>query len=147
MQTFLPYSSFYDTARVLDDKRLGKQRVEALQILLVIGRGASTGGWVNHPAVNMWRGYEDALKVYTNCMIGEWRRRGYQNTMHYYDIHGVLTLPWWLGDARIHDSHKSNLLRKYPEYYGQLEWHVPSNIPYYWPVEGRPHPKAVAAKW
>lgn len=33
MQTFLPYDSFKKSARVLDQRRLGKQRVECLQIL------------------------------------------------------------------------------------------------------------------
>jgi Pyrimidine dimer DNA glycosylase len=33
MQTFLPYPDFVACARVLDSRRLGKQRVEALQIL------------------------------------------------------------------------------------------------------------------
>ena len=33
MQTFLPYPDFIASARVLDSKRLGKQRVEALQVL------------------------------------------------------------------------------------------------------------------
>ncbi|HMC68015.1 MAG TPA: pyrimidine dimer DNA glycosylase/endonuclease V, partial [Mycobacteriales bacterium] len=33
MQTFLPYSRFDASAAVLDDLRLGKQRVETLQIL------------------------------------------------------------------------------------------------------------------
>lgn len=33
MQTFLPYPDFCGTALVLDRKRLGKQRVEALQVL------------------------------------------------------------------------------------------------------------------
>ena len=32
MQTFLPYKSFTKSAQVLDYKRLGKQRVEAMQI-------------------------------------------------------------------------------------------------------------------
>ena len=32
MQTFLPYADFQRSAQVLDYKRLGKQRVEALQI-------------------------------------------------------------------------------------------------------------------
>ncbi len=137
MQTFFPYPSFYDTARTLDNQRLGKQRVEARQILNVIGRGESVGGWVNHPAVNMWRGYEGALKIYTNCMIVEWERRGFQNTMRYYDICGIISLPWWLNDSRIHDSHKSNLLRKYPEYYKTFDWHVPDDLPYFWPVESR----------
>lgn len=31
MQTFLPYFSFIESAKVLDNKRLGKQRVEALK--------------------------------------------------------------------------------------------------------------------
>ena len=33
MQTFLPYKNFYECAKVLDQKRLGKQRVEVLQLL------------------------------------------------------------------------------------------------------------------
>ena len=33
VQTFLPYPDFERTAEVLDDRRLGKQRVEVLQIL------------------------------------------------------------------------------------------------------------------
>lgn len=39
MQTFLPYPDFNESARVLDDKRLGKQRVECLQILNVLAIG------------------------------------------------------------------------------------------------------------
>ena len=33
MQTFLPYPDFAESAKVLDNKRLGKQRVECLQIM------------------------------------------------------------------------------------------------------------------
>ena len=33
MQTFLPYDNFEESASVLDWKRLGKQRVEAMQIV------------------------------------------------------------------------------------------------------------------
>jgi len=36
MQTFLPYSDFYKSISILDNKRLGKQRVEAKQILNII---------------------------------------------------------------------------------------------------------------
>ena len=36
MQTFLPYDSFEESASVLDWKRLGKQRVEAMQIVNAI---------------------------------------------------------------------------------------------------------------
>lgn len=33
MQTFVPFPDFARSAAVLDDKRLGKQRVEVLQIV------------------------------------------------------------------------------------------------------------------
>lgn len=33
MQTFLPYPGFAANAAVLDDRRLGKQRVEALELM------------------------------------------------------------------------------------------------------------------
>ena len=39
MQTFLPNFLYKESARVLDNKRLGKQRVECLQILKVLRTG------------------------------------------------------------------------------------------------------------
>src|SRR4051812_49794255 len=54
MQTFLPVADFADSARLLDSPRLGKQRVETLQILRAIE--LPDYGWANHPAVLMWRG-------------------------------------------------------------------------------------------
>ena len=62
MQTFLPYSDFERSAKTLDYKRLGKQRVEAYQILQALSD--PNYGWQNHPAVKMWRGYEEALVAY-----------------------------------------------------------------------------------
>jgi len=60
MQTFLPYSDITESLRVLDDKRLGKQRVETFQIINAItGRpkldGTPYKGWLNHPCSVMWR--------------------------------------------------------------------------------------------
>jgi hypothetical protein len=135
MQTFLPCSSFAETASILDWRRLGKQRVEGHQILNIITTPEYVGAWMNHPAVKMWRGYDAALRLYVNEMIAEWQRRGYRNTMLSYDLYEVeITFPWWLGDSRLHDSHKSNLLRKYPAYYRQFGWNVPEDLPYFWPV-------------
>ena len=131
MQTFLPYPSFERSAAVLDYRRLGKQRVEAQQILNAID--SSDYGWQNHPAVGMWRPYRDALVLYRNVMIGEWVSRGYNNTMPYL-CHDEPILPDWLGDERLHASHRSNLLRKDPEFYGQYDWAEPNDLPYVWPV-------------
>ena len=101
MQTFLPYASFEQTATILDWKRLGKQRLEGMQIIKIITIPDYVGAWAHHPAVKMWRSYENALKLYVNTMITEWKRRGYVNTMLYYDLSGVeIIFPEWLGDPR-----------------------------------------------
>jgi len=72
MQTFLPYADFKISARTLDYKRLGKQRVEAWQIYQIVSENRSEGGCINHPAVKMWRRYPNALAMYYNTMILEW---------------------------------------------------------------------------
>jgi hypothetical protein len=142
VQTFLPYESFRESARVLDRRRLGKQRIEAIQILR-INLGLSTPGWANHPAVKMWRDHETWLFHYTRTMRDEWAYRGYRNDAtdkHLDEIESLIGTdirradrPAWLGDERIHASHRANLVRKMPEYYGRL-W--PDVIPqdgYVWP--------------
>jgi len=132
MQTFLPYSSFTKTFRCLDYRRLGKQRVEAYQILNVLLGRTNTKGWRNHPAVKMWRGYENALKLYFNECVDEWKNRGYNNNMKYEIIDDEVVMPPWLGDEGFHQSHRSNLMRKQPEHYSE-HWSVPDDLPYVWP--------------
>jgi hypothetical protein len=44
VQTFLPYPDFRRTAEVLDSPRLGKQRVETLQILRALELPEYGGG-------------------------------------------------------------------------------------------------------
>ena len=134
MQTFLPYPSFSRTARVLDNKRLGKQRLEASQILdLVEGRADNT--WKHHPAVRMWQGYGNALRLYYNIVVCEWVDRGFENNMVCVEIHDRLVLPPWLSDERLSLSHRGNLLRKDPEFYSQYGWaDADPEAPYWWPV-------------
>jgi len=131
MQTFLPYPDFRKTARVLDNRRLGRQRVEAYQILRVLS--GLTRGWINHPAVLMWRGYETALSAYMNAMIEEWVKRGYRNQMLRVALEGDYEKPPWLGDPAFHAAHRSNLLRKEPDHYRRFWPHEPDDLPYVWP--------------
>lgn len=132
MQTFLPYADFQKSAEVLDFRRLGKQRVEALTILRAIEEGNC---WSNHPATKMWKGYTGALKIYHDTIIEEWIKRGYENNMTLFHEGKPIRYPAWLGDERFHDSHRSNLLRKDPEYYGQFGWKVPDDLDYFWPTK------------
>ena len=133
MQTFLPHVNFARAASVLDYRRLGKQRVEAKQILKALHIPGY--GWKNHPAVTMWRGYEDALCLYYNTIIDEWVRRGYRNNMVTIALDlKTVVLPPWLGDESFHASHRSNLLRKDPTFYSQYGWSEPDDLPYVWPL-------------
>ena len=132
MQTFLPYKSFKKSFKVLDYKRLGKQRVEAYQVLNVLLDRTTTGGWRNHPITKMWKGYENSLKHYLNLCIEEWMERGYNNTMNFESIEGDLVIPHWLGNELFHSSHRANLLRKDYDYYSQFGWKENSSNPYAW---------------
>lgn len=141
MQTFLPSPSYDESARVLDNKRLGKQRVETKQILLALPK--TEGGWINHPATKMWRGHEVSLCQYGLAMCWEWQRRGYKDSLYdffaaalaQYEEDGRTFLPPpWLGEDEIHASHRSNLLRKDREFYSQYGWAESDDLPYVWPV-------------
>jgi hypothetical protein len=142
MQTFLPYPDFERSAQVLDYRRLGKQRVEAQQILMIIIGATDKQGWQNHPAVRMWRGHDMALALYRDVMIKEWIRRGYNNTMPFaldYKIADIVNvakadLPAWFGNDAFHASHRSNLLRKDSAFYGRYGWQESSDLEYVWPA-------------
>lgn len=131
MQTFLPVPDFDESARLLDFRRLGKQRVEADQILKAIEDPSY--GWQSHPAVRQWRGFSAVLKRYRNAMIREWVRRGYRNTMPLSASGGRVRLPPWLGHRGYHRSHRSNLLRKDPAWYARHGWRIRDDLPYLWP--------------
>jgi len=133
MQTFLPHPNFAVSAMVLDRQRLGKQRLECVQILRAMKNG---GGWSKHPAVTMWRGSERALQLYHDVVVREWVARGYKNSMELFCPDSAkIKLPWWLGDDEFHSSHRAALLLKNPDYYGQFGWsETPQNC-YIWPGE------------
>ena len=143
MQTFLPYPSFADSARVLDRARLGKQRVEALQVLRAVT--IPTYGWRNHPVAKMWRGYLPALTKYALDVTDVWIARGHADTVRPQVLlfapevdelsQDDLGLPPWIGNEAFHLSHQSNLVRKDPEFYGKLFPGVPDDLPYLWPGE------------
>jgi hypothetical protein len=149
VQTFLPYADFEASARALDDRRLGKQRVEALQV--VRGLTVPGYGWRHHPAVKMWRGHLEALGRYAITCCETWVGRGFADTcaatlgtdlaaagvtgIRTQDVlSGLGALPLWLGDAEFHLSHRSALVRKDPEHYRRMFPDVPDDLPYVWPV-------------
>jgi len=144
MQTFITDFSFFDTARTLDNKRLGKQRVEAMQILKILTGETKPGkngkvAWENHPAVKMWRGYERELALYGAAICCTWIDRGFKDTL--FDTFVLLLTklkpvrrPDWINEEFI-NSHRAALLAKNPEWYSQFNWDVEPKIEYIWPVK------------
>jgi hypothetical protein len=162
MQTFVPVTnSFEDIAKVLDRQRLNKQALEGWQILMTLleldpqGNHRVPRGWVNHPAVKMWRGHEVALYNYIEAMVDEWKSRGYKSTIGDKAkatimqavksglLDGTSTNPDWLSDMsqfkKIAASHRTALLSKDYEWYSQFGWKEdqgfrPETYEYIWPV-------------
>lgn len=101
-------------------------------------------GWIHHPATKMWRGYEWALLQYQRATVSEWLSRGYsdtclEKTIDVYFKHRAIDLntfvfPDWLGDYDLHESHRSNLVRKDPMYYLPIFGDVPDDLEYVWPT-------------
>jgi hypothetical protein len=142
MQTFLPYAHFQKSAAALDPVRLGKQRVEALQILraLVIPEY----GWQSHPAVRMWMGHVPALTLYGLAMVDEWISRGGDDTTRdkiaefapqaaHPAYAAKIPMPPWLGDPELHLSHRSKLIGKDPRFYANVFPGTPADLEYVWP--------------
>lgn len=145
MQTFLPYADFETSAQVLDYRRLGNQRKENIQIIkaLYTKEVDIKYGWQNHPATLMWEEHLPAFLEYHKIIVSEWKGRGYKDNgtvesfLEYYDkltdifIYPADTPPV-VGREQFHASHRSNLLRKDPEYYSKFGWSEPDNLDYIW---------------
>ncbi|WP_223269383.1 MSMEG_6728 family protein [Frigoribacterium sp. ACAM 257] len=158
MQTFLPYPDFVESAQVLDQARLGKQRVEALQVLRAVTLPGY--GWQSHPAIAMWRGHRTALTAYALAITDEWIAQGHADTvrpqvLEFAPVLGDVVadprtgtepgrpaaaaalvtadLPRWLGDDAVHRSHRSKLVQKEAEWYRGRFPGVPDDLDYVWP--------------
>ena len=129
MQTFLPFFSFEDSAASIDKKRCWKQVVEAKQVLCILhyegvpsdwkqSKGWLKQGWRNHPAVLMWKGYEDALAIYYNDFLDYCLKvHKINTTMEKAQVINRPLYPWWLGEEKFHRAMRSRLIVKNEAFY------------------------------
>ena len=144
MQTFIPHVNFDETARCIDNMRLGNQCYRESWTLY-------RGGWPNHPASKMWQGHWRFFARYNLALVREMRRRGnwryeviYRWAKRWHDIRESepdTGAPEWYGREDVHSSHRAVLLFKDPVWYGQFGWVEKPLAPdssgkfgYVWPV-------------
>ena len=132
MQVFVPSSaSFQECARVLDNKRLQKQLLEASQLLKALSaepdeNGDYPKGYRNHPAALAWRHNLPALAAYAIACADECSKRSIKNDVLRERVSAYLetpyTLPIWWGDEPLHSSHRARLLNKDFRFYQEYGW-------------------------
>lgn len=139
MQTFLPLPDYYESMKSLDKSRLGNQVWREGMTLI-------RGGWPNHPANKMWKGHEYHLGLYLLAGIKVLSERGkFYHTIEQKILNEMSKFtntgpPLWVGDDRLHSSHRKALLYKNFEWYKQFGWKELPDVPnengrlnYYWP--------------
>lgn len=150
MQTYTLFTSHVKTARVLDNVRLGRQRLDVLSILEAILTDDTP--YRGHPAVMSWRSHPEALVWYGFLICHEWRiERGHKDdtwgTLAKYAAEFAMTgvpkspdkpikkfdHPPWIEDKDVLRSHRSNLVRVAPRLYEAEFPGTPANMPYLWP--------------
>jgi hypothetical protein len=139
MQTFVTFRDWAQTSSALDDKRAGKQRLEAKQILEHL-LGEAPDFYPNHPVMDMWRGYEFALGIYGIQFCMDWYLKRNNNDTIQFEIQNLLkkhnvgpfVSPPWRDDKDLMRSHRSNLVRKDPSY-KKVFPKTPEDMPYLWP--------------
>lgn len=133
MQVFMPYDNFYESLMCLDPSRLGNQIYRECKTLV-------NGGWKNHPASKIWYNHRyqlceyalvglDVLRTQRNRPYPKWEKWFAEKQKEFDPESGF---PKIFGYKPYHDSHKSNLLRKNPQWYSQFNWDVPDDLPYIW---------------
>ena len=160
VNTFITSPSLEKCAKNLDNLRLGKQRVECIQLISFI-ENTNNKGFKNHPVLIMWKEHVTALKVYCNFMIREFIARGFENTIPIYELDETkivfydnifneetglteiikpqiekdsIVFPIWFNWNPLILTHQASLLKKNNNYYSKIFEHNPKffKLGYLW---------------
>lgn len=143
MQVFIVGTPF-ETAEALDVKRLRKQIIECNQILDALN-GKSV--WSNHPCVLQYRGHEEWLMAYRDCLHYYYKAAYAKNTVYGCAVDfdeyvasarycQLLTPPFHTQEY--FDQMKRRLYSKNPEHYKQWAHLGTSDCNWYWsPTENK----------
>lgn len=140
MHIFLPYPSFSHSAAILSTDLLNKQRMDCRQVLSALRykRQGKKLSWIDHPLVSAWEGHESALALYMSLCVKEFIDRTGVDALHapynylwmrspgedeYLASNGLEEKPpSWVGDERVHSSHRACLLSLSADYAFRYAW-------------------------
>lgn len=150
MMTWLTRMSIFDSAEDLALPQLAQahRESEALFYELVFGISDEDAddpvGPAPVPLIGMWRGYEAALAAYSVACATLMVSHGVSTGIRTLEMANTITElrqsgdpvpyepPPWLQDIDVLMSHRSNLMRRWPEAYSFPR--NPKDMPYLWPV-------------
>jgi len=146
MMTWVTRISLFDSAEdlALPQLALAQRESESLFTELVFGDGDPEHGPAPAPLKMMWQGYEGALAGYSVACAAILVGHGVTNGVRSLDIANTVKdlrrsgdpvpfdMPPWLEDIDVLMSHRSNLMRRWPDTYKFPR--NPSDMPYLWPI-------------
>lgn len=142
MMTWFPNASIFDSLEALELPQLAQTFDHSLALFddLVFSEDYTSP----MPLVVMWRGHERYLAAYAAAAAVVLVGRGVSTGVRAQELAqtvsrlaadgsiGELDEPSWLNDHDVLRSHRSNLMRRWPELYS---WpNTPIDLPYIWPV-------------
>lgn len=116
----------------LTDTKTHKSIYVDLDKLITINDSYVKLGYVYHPIIPMWFHHIPALLYYIKVHVDEFTHRGGSNRVNI-PLDGVIVYPPWCSDADFLIRHRSNLIRKSPEWYTPIFPGIVGGMSYFWP--------------
>jgi hypothetical protein len=146
MMTWVTRISLFDSAEDLELNQLAlaQRESESLFNELVFGEADPEHGDAPAPLKMMWQGYEGALAGYSVACAAVLVGHGITNGVRSLEIANTIKdlrqggdpvpfdMPPWLQDIDVLMSHRSNLMRRWPDSYSFPR--NPKDMPYLWPI-------------
>lgn len=143
--TWFTRMSLLDSAEdlALPQLALAQRESEALFNEMVFGEPDEEYGKAPAPLVMMWNGYEAALAAYSIACAAVLVQHGLTNGTRSLEIANTVErirvqedmpfeMPPWIEDVDVLMSHRSNLMRRWPDLYSFRR--NPTDMPYLWPI-------------
>lgn len=146
MMTWMTRVSLFDSAldMKLPELTLAHSESESLFNELVFGEANGEHGAAPKPLVMMWFGYETALAGYSVACAATLVSYGVTTGVRSAELARTMKemrdvgdpapfiMPPWSEDIDVLRSHRSNMMRRWPERYN---WpRTPARMPYLWPI-------------